>query len=140
MSRARRQYQALAKQIFGDKKVNADKMAIAPATPAKIHKMFLQTPKGVMQFAVPDDDMKCCPCGCSYFRPVFKICFVKPGDVIGAEPILCRTEIFLCDKCEQPLEVSHPQIGQLVAGAALTQGDGEDVGKNGSAEKSPAAV
>lgn len=78
----------------------------------KTHTFNVQTPHGVGQFIVPHTDMKCCPCGCDRFNLQFHVTWGRPGNIIGAEPICLRVEVYVCADCGAEVTPNHPTVGQ----------------------------
>lgn len=79
------------------------------------YKFHLQTPNGIASIDVPHGQMKQCPCGCDLFVTANRVCYVKPGGVIGAEPTALRAEIFVCRMCGRELQMNDPTINEAAA-------------------------
>ena len=65
----------------------------------KTYKFPLNSPNGVVVVEVPLEDFKTCPCGCVNFRQAYRVTWVKPSGVIGADPICFKADVYLCDGC-----------------------------------------
>lgn len=77
----------------------------------KVHTFALQTPQGIGQLRVPHADMKCCPCGSDKFNMVYHVTWGRPSNLIGAEPMCLRVEVYVCADCGMELKPNHPNVG-----------------------------
>jgi len=81
----------------------------------KHHEFRIPTPHGVQVLTVPDDQMRCCPCGCDLFNLRHKVAYVKPANVIGALPICLQVEVFVCADCEKVLDPQGQTKAEVLA-------------------------
>jgi len=82
------------------------------------HEFRIPTNGGVQVLKVPDDQMRCCPCGSDLFDLRRKVTYAKPTNVIGALPICFQVEVFVCSKCQEVLDPQHGQTKAEVLAAA----------------------
>jgi hypothetical protein len=66
---------------------------------------------GLTTLEVPLSDFRKCPCGCSLFRQVHMVTWVKNSDHIGAEPLRLVANIFLCEECAREITSDDGCIG-----------------------------
>lgn len=71
----------------------------------------INTPHGPATINIPLEEFRQCKCGSGLFDVRYRIAWVKPAGVIGAQPVCFKAEIYLCSACGNELTAEAKMNG-----------------------------